>query len=159
MPDSVDGYGAAGIDGLVAKPMIVEQWQRVLASVAAGQYAPLQRMRRDIGERRFQEILVHSRKSFAAMSAQVALWERSARIPTASLSRMLHRLMPAARMLVFGDRADEADSRQLLVERDDAGTARVGTQRIQGLLDAAVCKLEMAASRLGDAQEGCLAST
>lgn len=137
MPESVEGYKAAGIDGVLPKPIILEQLRAAMAAVAPSAKPALARMRADIGERRYLQIVAQSQKSLDAAQRQVAHYAAGG--AAKSLSDLLHKLAPTASLLGFAALAQEATS--LDKELAKPGAGRADTAKLSSLIAAAVAEL------------------
>lgn len=144
MPESVEGYKAAGIDGVLPKPLILEQLRAAMDEVAPKPEPALARMRADVGERHFQQIVAQSRQSLDGAQRQVARYAAGG--GTKPLSSLLHKLAPTASMLGFAALAREAVSLENALSQ--RGASRTDTTRLSSLLAAAASQLD-AAHRMG----------
>jgi signal transduction histidine kinase/DNA-binding NarL/FixJ family response regulator len=107
MNESVESYKAVGMNGVVPKPIILEQLECALAKISAARLPDkLVRMRSDIGAERCNRIL---QESFRVVAE--AQWEAGRYHGGESgkpLAAVLHRLGPTAEMLGFSRLSSEA---------------------------------------------------
>jgi hypothetical protein len=107
MAESVETYKAAGMNGVVPKPIILDQLERALADAcSAGFPEKLARMRSDIGVERCQRILQESSRVIAEAQREAALYDGGNN--GKSLAAVLHRLSPTAELLGFSRLSSEA---------------------------------------------------
>ena len=107
MAGSAESYKAAGMNGVVPKPIIVDQLERALAEVSTAKLPDkLARMRSDIGVERCRRILQESSRVIveAQREAERYLGGESGK----SLAAVLHRLGPTAELLGFSHLSSEA---------------------------------------------------
>jgi signal transduction histidine kinase/DNA-binding NarL/FixJ family response regulator len=107
MAESVETYRAAGMNGVVPKPIILDQLERALADAcSAGFPEKLARMRSDIGVERCQRILQESSRVIAEAQREAELYDGGNN--GKSLAAVLHRLSPTAELLGFSRLSSEA---------------------------------------------------
>jgi len=139
MTDSMECYRAAGMAGVVAKPIIYEQLQQALA-MAGGSAMPeqLRRMRADVGTKRYQLILRESSKVIAEALREAESYRAGG--DGKALAAVLHRLNPTAQMLGLSDLSAEAAAIEDWLNRN-AGTT--DTLRLWGLLTQSMGRIEV----------------
>jgi len=107
MTESVESYKAAGMNGVVPKPIIVEQLECALAKVSAARLPDkLARMRSDIGAERCRLILQESSRAIGEAQRQAERYYGGE--SGKSLAAVLHRLGPTAELLGFSYLSSEA---------------------------------------------------
>jgi CheY-like chemotaxis protein/nitrogen-specific signal transduction histidine kinase len=144
MPDSIAEYAAAGIDGVVPKPIILDHLESALAKFAAPSGAgELARLRSDVGAGRFVQIVEQSRRAVGEAADHARRFEKGATGRT--LRSVLHRLSPTANLLGFAALADEARRIETAIETSPA--FREPLPRLRALLADAAARLEDVAKR------------
>jgi signal transduction histidine kinase/DNA-binding NarL/FixJ family response regulator len=130
MAESVESYKAVGMNGVVPKPIILDQLERALAEISAARFPDkLARMRSDIGAERCSRILQES--SRVIVEAQWEAGRYHGGESGKSLAAVLHRLSPTAEMLGFSRLSSEA----LAVETQlNQAQERVDLECLSGLL-------------------------
>jgi signal transduction histidine kinase/CheY-like chemotaxis protein/HPt (histidine-containing phosphotransfer) domain-containing protein len=117
MAESIAAYREAGMNGVVPKPIILEQLEDALSSYAraANPVGP-ERMRADVGLTRYAQILHQSQRSIVEALKHVDRFatDRDGK----SLQSVLHRLGSTAGLLGFAKLADEAQRIELALEAD-----------------------------------------
>jgi signal transduction histidine kinase/DNA-binding NarL/FixJ family response regulator len=130
MTGSLESYMAAGMNGVVPKPVIVDQLERALAEVSIARLPDkLARMWSDIGAERCRRILQESSSVIVETQREVEryLGGESGK----SLAAVLHRLAPTAELLGLSHLSLEA----LAVETQlNEMNGRVDPEHLSGLL-------------------------
>lgn len=138
MSDSLESYRAAGMTGVVPKPIIYEQLERALAQVSdVAMPGQLRRMVADVGADRCRLILLESSKVLAEARRETESYRAGG--SGKPLAMMLHRLSPTAEMLGLADLSTEAATIEDHLNRE-AGTA--DTLRLGGLLAQSMDRIE-----------------
>ncbi|MDQ8732334.1 ATP-binding protein [Bradyrhizobium sp. LHD-71] len=107
MTESVESYKAAGMNGVVPKPIIIDQLEFALAEIGAAQLPDkVARMRSDIGAERCSRILQESCRVIVEAQGEAGRYHGGGSGKT--LAAVLHRLAPTAEMLGFSRLSSEA---------------------------------------------------
>jgi signal transduction histidine kinase/DNA-binding NarL/FixJ family response regulator len=107
MAESVESYKAAGVNGLVPKPIFVEQLERALADATDARLPDkLLRMRSDIGAERCRRILQESARVIVEAQREVESYHGGE--SGKPLAAVLHRLGPTAELLGLSHLSSEA---------------------------------------------------
>jgi len=136
--ESLVSYRAAGMSGVVPKPIIYEQLERALAEVSdIAMPEQLLRMCADVGAERYRLILRESSKVVAEARQEAETYRAGGSAGT--LAAILHRLSPTAQMLGLSDLSTEAATIEDCLNRN-AGTT--DTLRLSGLLTQSMDRIE-----------------
>ncbi|MGZ5935241.1 MAG: ATP-binding protein, partial [Rhizomicrobium sp.] len=107
MNESVESYRAAGMNGVVPKPIIFDHLEHVLAGIGAKKLPEkLSRMRSDIGVERCRAILQESARVIGEAREEARRYRAGA--GGGPLAALLHRLSPTAELLGFSYLSSEA---------------------------------------------------
>jgi CheY-like chemotaxis protein len=107
MTESVESYRAAGMNGIVPKPIIFDQLEHVLSEIGAKKLPEkLSRMRSDIGVERCRAILQESARVIGEAREETDRYRAGA--SGEPLAAVLHRLGPTAELLGFSYLSSEA---------------------------------------------------
>jgi signal transduction histidine kinase/DNA-binding response OmpR family regulator len=139
MPESIAAYEAAGINGVVRKPIILEHLEKALAPFAlrhgTGEMA---RLRSDVGAMRFLQIIQQSRRAVGEAQDQAGRFIGGGK--GRGLQSILHRLSPTANLLGFSALAEEARRLEALLE--GSTEAREDLAQLHVLLSEAAARLD-----------------
>ncbi|WP_426441285.1 ATP-binding protein [Bradyrhizobium genosp. P] len=136
--DSMESYRAAGITGVVPKPIIYEQLQVELAKLAASAVPEqLTRMRADVGTDRCKLILRESCKVVAEARQEANTYRAGG--SGKPLAAVLHRLSPTAQMLGLSDLSAEAER---IEDRLNQNADPIDTITLSGLLTQSMERME-----------------
>jgi signal transduction histidine kinase/DNA-binding NarL/FixJ family response regulator len=136
--ENLESYRAAGMSGVVAKPIIYEQLERALADISdSAMPEQLRRMCADVGAERYRLILRESSKVLAEARQRTETYRAggSAR----PLAAVLHRLSPTAQMLGLSDLSTEAAT---IEDRLNGNAGTTDTLRLSGLLTQSMDQIE-----------------
>lgn len=130
MAESVETYRAAGMNGVVPKPIVLDQLERALSDVSSPMLPEkLLRMQSDIGFERYRRILQESSRVIAEAQREAELYDGGTN--GRSLAAVLHRLSPTAELLGFSRLSSEA----LAIEtRLNEGCERIDVAGLSELL-------------------------
>jgi signal transduction histidine kinase/CheY-like chemotaxis protein len=107
MVENVESYKAAGINGVVPKPIIFDQLEQALAGFGNKRLPEkLARMRSDIGADRYYDILRESRRVIVEAEQEAGRYREGSE--SKPLAAVLHRLSPTAELLGFSPLSQEA---------------------------------------------------
>ena len=138
MAESIASYKEAGMNGVVPKPIILEQLEEALLPYTRGSKPTgPERMRADVGPVRYTQILQQSQHSIAEAQEHVDRFEDGRdRKP---LQSVLHRLGSTAGLLGFSDLSDEAQLVEAALEAPN--NISVDLSKLKVLLGEAAIRL------------------
>jgi signal transduction histidine kinase/CheY-like chemotaxis protein len=138
MAESIASYKEAGMNGVVPKPIILEQLEEALLPYTRGSKpASPERMRADVGPVRYTQILQQSQRSIAEAQEHVDRFDDGRdRKP---LQSVLHRLGSTAGLLGFSDLSDEAQLVEAALEAPN--NISVDLSKLKVLLGEAAIRL------------------